>query len=60
MKNKTIIIFALLLLTMLFAGCEKNSPPEPCPLCMDLAFKIFMVDSTGNKLSGFTVKFIDA
>jgi hypothetical protein len=52
MKNK--LLLAILLSTNLLQ-CEHKSP-DPCLLCVDPAFVITMLNTTGNKLGGFTVK----
>ena len=57
--GRLFIIILSIFLATLQNGCNQSAPEKPCPNCIDLAFKIAMVDSTGKKLSGFTVKFIN-
>jgi hypothetical protein len=40
-----------MIVTIIFIGCMS------CPDCVDPACSVTMIDSTGNKLNGFTVKF---
>lgn len=41
------------------SNCNCNQEPLPCPDCLVPAFKISMIDSSGNNSSGFTIKLID-
>jgi hypothetical protein len=48
---------AILTMTILDAfECQRHEPPLPCPLCVDPAFEITMMDSNGTKINGFTIK----
>jgi hypothetical protein len=54
MNYKFIVIILFL---MIASGCLKKEP-YPCPMCEGPAFAITMMDSTGKKLNGFSIRAI--